>query len=58
MNWSLWIAVFTPETIIELSFLVLSLAMLLALPAIIVERKEVEKYCGPSEWRVGKVFRK
>ena len=51
------IALLTPSTMIEVSFLFLAFTLCLALPSMIAERRELERYCGPSEWRVGKVFR-
>jgi hypothetical protein len=51
------IALFMPNTIIELSFLFLAFSLTLALPSMIAERRELEKYMGPNEWRVGKPYR-
>lgn len=52
-----YLSLFIPNSLNELCLLYIAWILMVALPVVISRRFEVEKYCGPSEWRVGKVLR-
>ena len=52
-----FVMLFEIETFMDMNLWILATLLWFFLFFEMIERREMEKYCGPSEWRVGKVLR-